>query len=142
MQNPATPSRPRHRRGLTLVELTLVILALLTLVGLLFAGANSWKNGTDRARCILNIRQMQMSVRAFSTATSHGPGTDLSLEEPPVNLLGALVGAGNYVPELPTCPGNGLYFFAGDVVPETGSLYMTCSLALSQRHQPKTTESW
>ncbi len=135
-------ARCASRRGLTLVELTMVIFVLLGLVALMFSGANSWKNGSDRARCILNIRQMQMSVRAYSSAGSHAPGTDLATEEPPINLLAELVGPGNYVPVLPRCPGNGLYFFDGDIVPEVGALYMRCSLAGPRGHEPKEHINW
>ncbi|MFP6867125.1 MAG: type II secretion system protein [Roseibacillus sp.] len=131
----------RACRGLTLVELTMVILVILALVVMLFVGARGWKNGTDRARCILNIRQMQMSIRAYSSATEYQPGTDLSMKIPSVNLLAELVGVGKYVPVLPRCPGNGTYEFGGDVVPEIGSLYMRCSLA-SQGHEPESIASW
>ena len=129
-------------RGMTLVEMTVVILLLLSLVAIIFTAARGWKNGTDRARCIMNIRQMQISVRAFASASNFNPGTDLELHNPPVNLLSELVGAGQYVPALPTCPGNGFYFFGGDVIPEIGHLYMTCSLAGSQGHQPSDSSNW
>jgi len=131
----------RACRGLTLIELTMVILVILALVSVLFVGARGWKNGTDRARCILNIRQMQMSIRAYSSATEYQPGTDLSMKIPAVNLFAELVGVGKYVPVVPRCPGNGMYEFGGDVVPEIGSLYMQCTLA-SQGHEPESFGSW
>ena len=131
----------RRRRGMTLIELTMVILVLIALIGLLFVGARGWRNGTDRARCILNIRQMQMSVRAYSSSHGYEPGTDLATLAPPVNLFGELVGIGKYVPELPRCPGNGIYQFNGDVVPDIGTLYMTCSLA-DQGHVPDSISHW
>jgi hypothetical protein len=123
------------------LELTTVIFVILALVALVFVGARGWKNGTDRARCILNIRQMQMSVRAYSNATEHQAGTDLTKLIPPVNLLTELVGIGKYVPELPRCPGIGIYHFGGSVVPEIGSLYMVCSLA-ADGHAPKSHRHW
>lgn len=126
---------------MTLVELTMVILVMLALVGVLFVGARGWRNGTDRARCILNIRQMQMSVRAYASSHGYEPGTDLATMAPPVNLLGELVGVGKYVPALPRCPGNGIYLFDGDVVPDVGALYMRCSLA-ADGHVPNPTNNW
>jgi type II secretory pathway pseudopilin PulG len=127
---------------MSLLELTVVILVLLTLVGSLLMAAQGWKNGTDRARCVMIIRQMQLSVRAYSSANSHPPGTDLRLESPPINLLAELVGPADYVPALPTCPGTGLFFFGGDIVPVQGALYMRCSLAQSSGHQPKDHANW
>ena len=92
---------------MTLLEVTVVILVLLTLVGIVFAAGNGWKNGTDRARCVLPIRQMQMSVRGYAVTIGAAPGTDLAQRSPPLSLLGELVGPGKYVPELPTCSSNG-----------------------------------
>lgn len=133
--------RSARQRGMTLVETTLVLLVLLTLVSVLLVAASGWKRGTNRARCILNIRQMQMSVRAYASAASFDPGRDLTQEAPPINLLSELVGPGSFVPELPHCPGRGLYFFGGDVIPEIGSLYLRCSLA-SQGHEPEQFGNW
>ena len=127
---------------MTLVELAIVIVVLLTLVTILLIGARGWKKGTDRARCIVNIRQMQLSVRAYASFRGLSPGHDLSQDSPPVTLLGELVGPGNYVPSLPTCPSDGLYFYGGDVVPEFGMLYMTCSLGMSAGHQPENYDDW
>ena len=126
---------------MTIIETTVVILVILVLVSLLFVGARGWQNGTNRARCILNIRQMQMSVRAYASANSHDPGADLATALPPVSLLGELVGEGKYVPELPHCPGNGIYQFNGDKIPDVGNLYMECSLA-DEGHQPDSTAGW
>ena len=127
---------------MTLIEMTVIILVLLVMTTVLWFGASSWKSGTDRARCIMNIRQMQVSVRAYSNTTPHQPGTDLGVLVPPVNLLAELVGPGDYVPELPHCPSNGIYHFGGDVIPEVGQLYMQCSLASSRRHVPQDYSNW
>ena len=50
--------------GVTLIELTVVILVLLTLIGVLFIGAQIYKRGADRSACILNIRNIQLAVRS------------------------------------------------------------------------------
>lgn len=125
-----------------MMELAVMIAVLVLLVSVLFVAATAWQRGTDRARCILNIRQMQMSVRAYSRAHELEPGTDLSAKDPPLTLLAELVGPGDFVPELPRCPGGGMYFFGGDVIPESGQLYMTCSLGTSEGHQPDSSVSW
>ena len=38
------------KSGMTLIELTVVILVLLSLISILFVGARAWKKGSDRAR--------------------------------------------------------------------------------------------
>lgn len=139
---PGHASTRRLAPGMSLVELAVVILVLLILVSVLLLGAHGWKQGVDRARCIVNIRQMQMSVRALAAANEYPPGADLGAATPPVNVLAELIGPGHYVPELPTCPGPGIYFFGGDVIPVQGQLYMSCSLASSHGHEPKDFSDW
>lgn len=69
-----------HKRnaGMTLLELTVVILVLLSLISILFVGARAWKKGSDRAGCIVNIRNTQQAVRGFQnmnpTATTVAEG--------------------------------------------------------------------
>ena len=57
-----TPS-VKSKSGMTLLELTVVILVLLSLISILFIGARAWKKGSDRAANILNIRNVQQAVR-------------------------------------------------------------------------------
>jgi type II secretory pathway pseudopilin PulG len=53
-----------YRSGVTLLELTVVILVLLSLIAILFIGASSWKKGSDRAANVLNLRNSQLVVRS------------------------------------------------------------------------------
>ncbi len=55
----------KSKSGMTLLELTVVILVLLSLISILFIGARAWKKGSDRAGCILNIRNSQQAVRGY-----------------------------------------------------------------------------
>ena len=48
---------------MTLIELTVVILVILSLVTILFVGARAWKKGSDRSANLLNIRNCQMAMR-------------------------------------------------------------------------------
>jgi len=54
----------KRASGMTLLELTVVILVLLSLISILFVGARAWKKGSDRAANIMNIRNVQQAVRA------------------------------------------------------------------------------
>lgn len=56
----------KSKSGMTLLELTVVILVLLSLIAILFIGARAWKKGSDRAGCILNIRNVQQAVRGYA----------------------------------------------------------------------------
>ena len=126
------------RRGITLVEMTVVILVLLTLVSILWFWAQSWKAGSDRAMCIMNIRFVQVGMRSFTHTSAYQPGQDIS----PVNLKDEVIGTNKYIDAAPECPGGGSYQFGGNTVPEIGTLYMSCTLSATERHVPKDHESW
>jgi prepilin-type N-terminal cleavage/methylation domain-containing protein len=48
----------KRKSGMTLLELTVVILVLLSLISILFVGARAWKKGSDRSANIMNIRNV------------------------------------------------------------------------------------
>src|SRR5690348_7996294 len=95
---------PRHRcaAGMTLLELTVVILVLLSLIAILFVGARAWKRGSDRAGCILNLRQAQQAVRAYQNVNQLNDGATL-------NVATDLMGPGKLIEVTPRCPGGGDY---------------------------------
>ena len=53
----------KRNAGMTLLELTVVILVLLSLISILFIGARAWKKGSDRSANIMNIRNCQQAMR-------------------------------------------------------------------------------
>ncbi len=53
----------KSKSGMTLLELTVVILVLLSLISILFVGARAWKKGSDRSANIMNIRNCQQAMR-------------------------------------------------------------------------------
>ena len=122
---------------MTLVELTLVILMLLSLIGILAIGARTWKKGSDRSVCILNLQAVQKGVRSFSNLYGYVPGASVS------GLEAQIIGEGRFVETMPLCPSEGTYASGGDVIPQMGSLYFNCSLASSgEEHTPNVTEDW
>lgn len=122
---------------MTLLELTVVILVLLSLITILFFGAQAWKRGSDRAICIINIQNVQKGVRSYSNLYGYGPGstvTDLKIQ---------VIGFGRFVETNPTCPGGGVYSFESEnMIPNMGTLYMKCQLAESDQHVPNVTSDW
>ena len=125
---------------MTLLELTVVILVLMTLITLLFVAARAWKNGSDRATCIMSIRRVQQGLRSYSNMAGHSPGDTVP------DLYNEVVGSGKFVENPPQCQGGGIYRFGGtsgsSVIPPEGSLYMECSLSVSRGHAPKDYGSW
>ena len=139
-----------RKAGMTLLELTVVILVLLSLISILFIGARAWKRGSDRAGCIMNIRNVQQAVRGYQNMYGLGdgvapttdgsgnavPGQGASL--PTSKIIGAAAG---YLENPPTCPGGGTYSYI-ERVPALGELYATCSLATTLEHEPTSHADW
>jgi len=63
----------KAKAGMTLLELTVVILVLLSLISILFVGARQWKKGSDRAGCIMLQRNIQQAVRGDACEAFRDP---------------------------------------------------------------------
>ena len=131
-----TNTQKTVKSGMTLIELTVVILVLLSLISILFVGARAWKRGSDRAGCIMNIRNVQQGMRSYQNMNGHNAGEVVS------GAYREIVGPGKFVESSPDCPGTGTYSNKGDTLPEQGVLYMTCSLASAEKHVPSDFRDW
>jgi type II secretory pathway pseudopilin PulG len=129
-----THSYKRPARGMTLLEMTVVILVMLTLITILFIGAKAWRQGTDRTGCIISIRNAQNAVRSHQNLYNISNGA-------PINIANEIMGPGNFVEYSPVCPGGGSYTLI-DHIPYPGELVMTCSLASSKSHEPEVSTDW
>jgi type II secretory pathway pseudopilin PulG len=127
---------PAGASGMTLLELTVVILVLLTLISVLFIGANAWKQGSDRTLCILNLQNVQKGVRSFSNLNGYNAGQTVA------GLQNEVIGLGRFVEVMPECPGDGNYVSGGDVIPDIGTLYFNCTLSASGAHEPLNADEW
>lgn len=124
---------PRSNRALTLIELTLVVAVLLGLIGVVFIGATSYKEGSNRSMCILHISQVQKAVRAHQNMYQRNFGDSCPQS--------ALVGAGKMLEVAPACPSEGTYTWLG-TIPQLETAYLTCTLAASNDHKPLNTNGW
>ncbi|MDX1679218.1 MAG: prepilin-type N-terminal cleavage/methylation domain-containing protein [Akkermansiaceae bacterium] len=107
----------KRKKGMTLLELTVVILVLLALIAILFVGARAWKRGADRSANILNIRNIQQAVRGHANMFNLDFGDTLASTE-----IVSSDGSTGYMKE-PEAPGTlSAYTYTGDV-PVIGSLY-------------------
>jgi type II secretory pathway pseudopilin PulG len=126
----------KRASGMTLLELTVVILVLLSLISILFIGARAWKRGADRAGCIMNIRNVQQAAR------SHANMQGLAFGEALVATTD-LIGADLFMENAPLCPtDNASAYTYGTVVPAVGVLYATCTSAEAGTHVPTGIQDW
>lgn len=129
-----TSLAPRAPKGMTLLELTVVIVVVLSLIAILFIGANGWKMGADRSSCVLNIRNVQSAVRAFQNIRAVPEGAT-------INMYVDIIGPDNFLAADPACPGGGDYEHI-DHMPFPGELALTCDLAGSRDHVPQGHGDW
>jgi type II secretory pathway pseudopilin PulG len=106
----------KRTSGMTLLELTVVILVLLSLISILFVGARAWKRGSDRSANIMNIRNVQQAVRGHENMYNLAPTNEL--------LNAAIVGPNGYL-NVPTPPAGLAAYTYLDAVPAVGTLYVT-----------------
>jgi type II secretory pathway pseudopilin PulG len=131
----------KRKAGMTLLELTVVILVLLSLISILFIGARAWKKGSDRAANILNIRNVQQAVRAhvnvrgLTTPATVGTGAAL--------LNAEIVGTGKYLNTV-SKPVTTLTYTYLDKVPAIGELYLGVTGDTDNEYSPTagSTSEW
>lgn len=129
----------KRKSGMTLLELTVVILVLLSLISILFIGARAWKRGSDRAGCILNQRNTQQAVRSYANMNNLNPGDSAS------GWKAKIVGQGLFIEKEPDCPApDGGYTWAADTeIPALGTLAIVCDLSADpDNHQPADSDGW
>jgi prepilin-type N-terminal cleavage/methylation domain-containing protein len=118
--------RAKRKSGMTLLELTVVILVLLSLISILFIGARAWKKGSDRAGCLIVIRNVQVAMRGDQNMRNSAPGA-------PGLAKANIIGAQAYIRNEPVCPADKLttYTYLGDGnYPQLGlPLLATCTQA-------------
>jgi prepilin-type N-terminal cleavage/methylation domain-containing protein len=146
----ASPQRSSAQKGMTLLELTVVIGVLLALTSILFLGARAWKNGADRTACLLNIRNVQVSVRSYQNLYGYNPG-GMPYAEGGSQDIAAHLFAKGYITERQlsaiqggeSCTGGGAYEREHpDTFPPVGQLYITCSLSSTKQHAMAPDVEW
>jgi prepilin-type N-terminal cleavage/methylation domain-containing protein len=128
MNDLKTINKRLRQRGTTLIELSVVIAVLLLLVGVLFIGISAWKDGANKAACVLNISSAQKALRGYQNMN---PGAATP-------TIAILVGAG-FFGATPVCPAAGVYTYNSVSV---GTAFSTCSLAGAKGHAPVSTVNW
>ena len=139
-----TKTATKLKPGMTLIEITVVILVLLTLISVLFIGANIYKKGADRAACILNIRNIHQAVRADQNLNGKNVGDTLTTTD--------IIGTGKYIESTPTCPSKGGAYTIDATYPAVSDVAALCAEydatagsetdAASRKHNPDDINGW
>lgn len=145
-----SPRRSSSRSGITLLELTVVIAVILSLTTILLIGARAWKGSADRSACIMNIRNVQVSVRSYQNMYGYNPG-GMPYAEGGTQDIATHMHEKGYITDSQfsaiegeeTCPGGGEYHREhADAFPSVGDLYIECSYSATKDHLPDDGMEW
>ena len=124
-------------RGMAITGIVLgyagIIPSILMILSILFVGARAWKKGSDRARCIINQRMIQQSVRAYQ---AHHFLSDYSSID--IEALKAETGLSS---SAFICPAGGNLELPHSV-PPVGILASPCPHAADLQHAPTDHSNW
>jgi hypothetical protein len=112
------------------------ILACLVVLLALVLFALWWKRGSDRAACIINIRNVQQAVRGYSGMNNCQPTAEQMWKD-------IFTGPRRFL-DTPKCPSGGTYTFhkPSNICAPPGFVFLTCSHAESLNHKPDHTADW
>jgi type II secretory pathway pseudopilin PulG len=102
----------KRNSGMTLIELTVVIVVLLALIAVLFVGAKAYKKGADTAACVMNQRNIQQACLSYLNLNPSKVAADVTFG----NLNGA-----ELMVSAPFCPSDAtaVFVIAPPADPET-----------------------
>ncbi|RYD34675.1 MAG: type II secretion system protein [Verrucomicrobiaceae bacterium] len=135
---------------MSIVELTVVIAILLTLISILFIGSQAWKRGSDRSSCVLTMRNVQVATRSYQNMYGYNYGGRPYAQDGTQDIVAHLYSKGYIESRLfqqargtAPCPSGGSYEIPlPDIFPASGELFMTCSLSETQDHMPSSHSDW
>lgn len=135
---------------MTLLELTLCISVLLVFITIIFVGSRAWKRGSDRAGCVLTLRNVQVATRSYQNLYGYEFGGRPFAEYGTQDIALHLYEKGYIEKTLfdqargtVNCPGGGTYNCPiPDIFPQSGELYLKCALSDSDGHEPTTHADW
>ncbi|MGJ8661396.1 MAG: type II secretion system protein [Bacteroidota bacterium] len=114
--------------GVTLIELTVVIVVILSLISVLFIGATAYRNGASRSACLIKQRaihqavlsHMNMNQGDFGLAVNNDNGLGATVED-------QLVGTGLFFPTAPSCPrSSAAYVLTATAYPAVATSAVAC----------------
>ena len=111
-------SRRFNVSGMTLIEISLVIALMLGLISVVFLGIGSYRKGSDKARCKMQLAAVQKAVRAQSNFLGLTIGAAFTSTD--------AFGAGKALENSPVCPTGGTYTWMA-TVPPINTPYGNCN---------------
>jgi prepilin-type N-terminal cleavage/methylation domain-containing protein len=140
----------KRTKGLTLIELSIVVSLILSLISILFYGMASYKDQSDAARCKVKLSQLHKNIRSFGNFNEVTPGQNWNSK----SIGGVAIDFNTefVLPMLTTdpsalkCP-TGINYDAVNIVtcPKVGALAYDCPVTVvthSLANAPNLTGNW
>ncbi|MGC9004484.1 MAG: competence type IV pilus major pilin ComGC [bacterium] len=108
-------TKPRNRKGFTLVEMMIVVLIIGILIAIALPNFLKARENARLRACVANMKQIQAAVEQWAMENKKA-ATD------PVPTLSDL--SPTYIKTYPTCPSGGTYSITGTV----GNYTISCSV--------------
>ncbi len=118
MKTVSLRSRRFTSSGMTLIEISLVIALLLGLIAVVFLGIGSYRKGSDKAKCKMQLAAAQKAIRSQANFQN----LDIGAAFPDTQAFGP----GMALQSAPTCPSGGTYAWVG-TIPTVGTAYGSCN---------------
>src|SRR6202008_1188950 len=117
-----TNNKWARQRGTTLIELSVVIAVILLLVGVLFIGVQAWRDGANKAACLVNQSTIQKAMRGYANMNNLNVGDTL---DSTTLTTAPTAGGAPMLSQLPTCPVSTNTYNYQAAVPASGTPYVT-----------------
>ena len=103
-------TKSKLKPGVTLIELTVVIVVILSLIAVLFIGAQAYRNGASRSACVVLLRSTHQAVRSHQNLNGGFAGGDVvgggTIEDAIVNTMPD-ENSNEFLTAVPVCPRDG-----------------------------------
>ncbi len=126
---------PRRAESPSVEKVSAWLAALLILLGLYYV-AMRWKAGSERANCVMNLRNFQTAARSYA-----GMHPEIAPINGPVDTQAVYKFMGPSHPHFPSpykCPSGGIYTAHGTYDAPPGTVFLRCS---HRGHEPTPAQS-
>ena len=121
-------TKSKLKPGVTLIELTVVIVVILSLIAVLFIGAQAYRNGASRSACVVLLRTIHTATRSHQNLNNGFAGGEL--QDGAMTIQDAIVNSDGsaFLTQVPTCPrmGGSYSGLTDTMYPAPGVVNATC----------------
>ena len=125
-------TKSKLKPGVTLIELTVVIVVILSLIAVLFIGAQAYRNGASRSACVVLLRSTHQAVRSHQNLNggfAGGPVVGAADIATAIINTAPTTTSNEFLTSNPVCPRDGIGYMGltSTTYPAAGMVDVTCT---------------